>query len=206
MRDTATTTRKTLTDEQVLDTLRKQEEHRKDSVIFTSRFIRVTNERFLNDSTQVFLLDTGLVNFENYSVLYQPRSPKIGTGNLGLAQRDLLFEPGKTIGFDVGQHYLDAYLLHPQDIQYYRARVPLTTLYLVTSFGNLSEQVFRIMHTQNIKPNWNIGVNYNRIGSVGTYGRQHTDHLGASVFTWYESPGKRYNLLGNMFFNTSKIT
>jgi hypothetical protein len=204
MRDTGTTVRKALTDDQVLDTMRKQEEHRRDSVVFTSKFIRVTNERFLNDSTQVFPLDTGLTNFENYSALYQPRSPKISIGNLGLAERDLLFDPGKAIGFDVGQHYLDAYLLHPQDIQYYRARVPLTTLYLVTSFGNLSEQVFRIMHTQNIRPNWNFGVNYNRIGSLGTYARQHADHLGAAIFSWYESPNKRYNILGNLFFNNLK--
>jgi hypothetical protein len=205
MRDTGSVTpRKTLSDDQLLDTMRKQEEHRRDSVIFSAKFIRVTNERFLNDSTQVFPIDTGIVNFENYSPLYQPRSPKIGIGNLGLAQRDLLFEPSKTIGFDVGQHYLDAYLLHPQDIQYYRARVPVTTLYLVTSFGNLSEQVFRIMHTQNIRPNWNVGVNYNRIGSLGTYARQHADHLGAAIFSWYESPNKRYNLLGNLFFNNLK--
>jgi hypothetical protein len=204
MRDTGTVTRKTLTDDQMLDTLRKQEEHRKDSVIFTSRFIKVTNERLLNDSTQIFPIDTSLTNFENYSVLYQPRSPKIGIGNLGLAERNLLFEPSRTIGFDVGQHYLDAYVLHPQDIQYYRARVPLTTLYLVTSFGNLSEQVFKITHTQNITPNWNFGANFNRIGSVGTYARQHADHLGAAIFSWYESPSKRYNLLANLFFNTLK--
>jgi hypothetical protein len=205
MRDTATSRRSpTLTDDQMLDTLRKQEEHRRDSVIFTAKFIRITNERLLNDSTQVFPLDTGLTNFENYSPLYQIRSPKISIGNLGLAQRDLLFEPSKTIGFDVGQHYLDAYLLRPQDIQYYRARVPFTSLYLVTSFGNLSEQVFRIVHTQNISPNWNFGVNFNRIGSVGTYARQHADHLGAAIFSWYESPNKRYNLLGNLFFNNLK--
>ncbi|WP_295653593.1 putative porin [uncultured Mucilaginibacter sp.] len=205
MRDTSTgTTRKVLSDDDLLDTLRKQEEHRRDSVIFSSRFIRVTNERLLNDSTQIFPLDTGLTNFENYSPLYQIRSPKISIGGLGLAERNLLFEPDKTIGFDVGLHYLDAYLLLPPDIQYYRARVPITSLYLVTSIGNLSEQVFKIMHTQNIKPNWNIGLNFNRIGSNGVYARQHADHLGAAFFTWYESPSKRYNLLANLFFNNLK--
>ncbi|MBW4888851.1 putative porin [Mucilaginibacter sp. HMF5004] len=204
MRDTATATRKVLTDDQQLDSLRKYEEHKRDSVIFTAKFIKVTNERLLNDSTQVFPLDTGLTNFENYSQLYQPRSPKISIGNLGLAQRDLLFEPSRRIGFDIGQHTLDAYLLHPQDIQYYRARVPVTSLYFISSFGSLAEQVFRITHTQNIKPNWNIGANFNRIGSVGTYARQHADHLGAAIFSWYESPSKRYNLLANMFFNNLK--
>lgn len=193
---------KALTDDQLLDTLRKRDEHKGDSVIFTSKFIRVTNEKLLNDSTQVLPLDTTLTNFENYSIFYQPRSPKIGLGNLGLAYRNLLFEPTKAIGFDVGLHFLDAYLLKPEDITYYRARTPFTNLYYVN--GALKEQIFRVTHTQNIKPNWNAGFNFNRIGSVGFYPRQKSDHLSASVFTWYESPNKRYNLLGNLTFNNLK--
>lgn len=193
---------KPLTDDQLLDSLRKKEEKKRDTVIFTSKFIKVTNERLLDDSTQVFARDTGLTNFENYSPLYQPHSPKIGLGNLGLAERDLLFEPSKTIGFDVGQHYLDAYLLHPEDIQYYRARVPVTSLYLVS--GGQIEQMFKLMHTQNITPNWNVGLNYNKIGSDGLYARQKPDHLNAAFFSWYESPNKRYNVLGTLFFNNLK--
>ncbi|MBS1525769.1 MAG: hypothetical protein JST19_08985, partial [Bacteroidetes bacterium] len=115
-RDTASANsqNKTLSGDQEIDQIRQQQEKKRDSVIFTSKFIRVTNERLLNDSTQVFPLDTGLANFENYSPLYQPRDPKIGLGNLGLAERSLLFEPLKTIGFDAGEHSLDAYLLLPQ--------------------------------------------------------------------------------------------
>lgn len=195
-------TAKPLTDDQLLDSTRKREEHKGDSVIFTSKFIRVTNERLLNDSTQVVPLDTTLNNFENYSALYQPRHPTIGLGNLGLAYRSLLYEPQKSIGFDVGLHYLDAYLLKPEDITYYRARTPFTNLYYVN--GALKEQVFRVTHTQNIKPNWNAGFNFNRIGSVGFYPRQKSDDLEASIFTWYESKSKRYNLLGNLTFNNLK--
>jgi hypothetical protein len=201
MRDT-TPAVKPLTDDQLMDTLRKREDKKRDTVIFTSKFIKVTNERLLNDSTQVFPLDTGLNNFENYSVLYQPRSPKIGLGNLGLAARSLLFEPSKIIGFDVGQHTLDPYLLHPEDIEYYRARTPYTSLYLVA--GGLIEQVFKVVHTQNITPNLNVGLNFNRIGSTGLYGRQKSDHLGAAFFAWYESKSKRYNLLTNLIFNNLK--
>jgi len=159
MRDTVPTA-VPLTDDQLLDTIRKKEEKKADTIIFTSKYIRVTNERLLNDSTQVFPLDTSLTNFENYSPLYQPHSPKIGLGNLGLAERDLLFEPSKTIGFDVGLHSFDAYLMLPQDILYYRARTPFTSLYLVS--GGQTEQIFKLVHTQNIKPNWNIGLNYNK--------------------------------------------
>src|SRR4051812_35916432 len=49
---------KTLTGDQEIDAERQKEEKKRDSVIFTSKFIRVTNERLLSDSTQVFPLDT----------------------------------------------------------------------------------------------------------------------------------------------------
>ena len=193
---------KTLTGDQEIDAERQKEEKKRDSVIFTSKFIRVTNERLLSDSTQVFPLDTGLVNFENYSPLYQPRSPKIGLGNLGLAERSLLFEPSKTIGFDVGQHFLDAYLFTPQDIQYYKARVPYTNLSLFAS--GVKEQYFKVLHTQNINPQLNVGFNLNFIGSRGFYPEQGASDLTGALFSWYESKSKRYNLLASYTFNNLK--
>jgi Putative porin len=202
-RDTSTNKAgKTLSDDQEIDAERKKEEKRRDSVIFTSKFIRVTNERLLRDSTQVLPLDTGLTNFENYSPLNQPRDPKISLGNTGLPERDLLFEPDKTIGFDVGQHFLDAYLFLPQDIQYYKARVPYTNLTLFSS--GPKEQVFRALHTQNINPQLNVGFNLNFIGSQGFYPRQDVGDFSGAVFSWYESKNKRYNLLANYTWNNLK--
>lgn len=202
MRDTARTPAKKLTDDQMMDTLRKREEHKRDTVVFTSKFIKVTNEALLRDSTQVFALDTGLNNFENYSPLYQPRSPRINLGSTGLPQRPLLFEPSKTIGFDVGQHTLDPYLIKPEDIQYYRARVAYTNLSLIS--GGKAEQIFKAIHTQNINPRLNVGANFNVIGSQGFYKRQNVSDIGVGLFSWYESKSKRYNLLGNLTFNTLK--
>lgn len=193
---------KKLTDDQMIDSTRKRLENKKDSVIYTSKFIKVTNEHLLNDSTQVFPLDTGLTNFENYSPLYQPRHPYIGLGNLGLAARPLLFEPQKSIGFDVGEHFLDLYMLNPQDITYYRARVAYTNLYYVA--GGLTEQIFKGTHTQNVKSNLNIGADFNTIGSKGFYNRQNVSDINAALFGWYESKNKRYNLLANITFNNMK--
>lgn len=201
-RDTATSQGKNLTGDQAIDEERKKEEKRHDSVNFTSKFIRVTNEKLLKDSTQVFPLDTGLNNFENYSPLYQPRDPKIGLGSLGLPERDLLFEPNKTIGFDVGQHFLDAYIMTPQDIQYYKARVGYTNLSLFNS--GVKEQLFKAIHTQNINPQLNVGINLNFIGSQGFYARQNVGDMNLALFSWYESKNKRYNLLANIIYNTIK--
>ncbi|WP_233268706.1 putative porin [Mucilaginibacter lacusdianchii] len=205
--DTASRRGRQLSGDELLDTLRKREENRGDSVVYTSKFVKVTNERLLNDSTQVFPLDTGIVGFENYSPLLQPRSPRIYLGSLGLPQRPLLFEPAKSIGFDVGIHSLDAYMLTPQDINYYRSRVAYTNLTYIGGIVNnpTAEQVFRLVHTQNLKPNWNVGANFNTIGSRGFHRRQNVGDMNAAVFTWYESRSKRYNLLANAFFNNLKV-
>jgi len=207
LRDTGTT-QKTLTSDQQLDSLRKKQGRKKDSVVFNAKFIRVTSERFLKDSTVLFPLDTGLYNYENYSPLLQPRTPKISLGNTGLAARPLLFEPARTIGFEPGLHELDPYMLRPENINYYRARVAMTNLYLV-GYTGVKEQLFKITHTQNVNPRLNVGFNLNFIGSRGYYGyssgiAQNVSDVNAAAFAWYESKSKRYNLLTNLIYNNLK--
>jgi len=205
LRDTGRTAPR-MTSEQEMDSLRRRQDKRHDTVVFNSKFIRVTNERFMKDSTQLFPLDTGIYSFENYSPLNQPRNPRIHLGNLGLAERSLLYEPSRTIGFDAGLHALDAYLLNPQDINYYRARVPYTQLSLFA--GGVKEQYFKILHTQNINPRLNIGFNLNFTGSRGFYATnslgQNVSDVNAAAFSWYESKNKRYNLLANVIYNNLK--
>ncbi|MET3978908.1 hypothetical protein ABIB62_001477 [Mucilaginibacter sp. UYP25] len=208
-RDTIKNGRTNGGDSKNLDSIRKREENRKDSVVFTSKFIKVTSERLLMDSIQLFPLDTGLVNFENYSPLNQPRNPKISLGYPGVAQRDLLFNPRKTIGFDEGLHSLDAYMVNPQDINYFNARAPYTLLSLFSSLGGSKEQLFKVVHTQNVKPNWNVGLIMNFNGSKGYYSTngilaQNVSDFNFGLFTWYHSVNKRYNLLANVLFNNLK--
>ncbi|RYE37078.1 MAG: hypothetical protein EOP48_29110 [Sphingobacteriales bacterium] len=111
-------------------------------------------------------------------------------------------EPIKNIGFDPGFHSLDIYQLRHEDIIFYRARTPFVSLYYVNA--GEPEQLFKITISQNIKKNWNAGFNYNRIGANGFYNRQRGDDLGASIFSWYQSPNNRYNLFASAVFNTLK--
>ncbi len=209
MRDTSTRKpQQELTGDALMDTLRKREDERNDSVVYDASYIKVSSERFMTDSTQIFALDTGLVNFENYGPLQQPRSPRISLGGYtGITQRPLLFEPAKTIGFDVGMHALDPYLLRPEDINYYKARVQYTNLFYV-GWGN-KEQLVRITHTQNVNSRFNVGFNLNFNGSKGFYSTssvlyQNVSDVNVAFFTWYESKSKRYNLLTNVIYNNLK--
>ncbi|MFM6975587.1 MAG: putative porin [Sphingobacteriaceae bacterium] len=185
-----------------LDSLRKREESRIDSVVPTAKYIRYTTLAMLKDSTHTLQIDTTLINFQHYNPLNRPENPSINLGATGLAYRDLLFQPARSIGFNVGFHVLDRYLLRTDSVKYYTARSPYTELYYVS--GKTQEQTFRVIHTQNIKPNWNVGVNYNRIGGDGFYINQNVDHLNAALFTWYQGPKKRYQLMAHALFNNIK--
>lgn len=195
-----------------LDSLRKNLDAKKDSVVYNATYIKFTKEEFLRDSTRLFPLDTTTNGFHRYRVLDQPENPSINLGLNGLAYRDMLFNPEKTIGFDAGYHYYDRYLIKPEDVKYYRARTQYTNLFYMTpAFGRLTEQMFLAEHSQNIKPNWNIGASYATKGSRAFYGApgQQADvlvasHLNAAIWTWFESKNKRYNLLANGTFNTLK--
>lgn len=195
--------------EENIDSLRAKLDAKSDSIIYTSKYIKYTKEKFLRDSTRLFPLDTTTKDFQRYKVIDEPEHPTMNLGLNGLAYRDLLFEPAKTIGFDVGYHYYDRYLLRPEDITYYLARSPFSELYYETpAFGRLAEQQFHAIHSQNIKPNWNIGASYKKMGSRSFYGaperladRLVVNHLNASLWTWHTSKNKRYTLLANATFN-----
>lgn len=173
-----------------------------DSITYTAKYIRYTTFKLLKEGTQTRPIDTTVYNFQTYSPLYQPKHPTIGLGSAGIAYRELLFNPSKTVGFDAGFHSLDAYRLIQDSLRFYRARTPYTELYYVN--GRMQEQVFKVTHSQNIKPNLNIGAHYNRLSADGFYVNQKADHLSAALFAWYESPKKRYNVIGDVIFNTLK--
>jgi hypothetical protein len=185
-----------------LDSLRKKEEGARDSVVFTAKYIRYTTRKLTRDSIQTLPIDTNLANIQHFSPIAQPRNPMLSTGQVGLAAISLLFDPTKAIGLDVGFRSLDRYKLMHDDVKFYRARSPFTSLSYISAGENV--QLLKMIHSQNIKPNWNFGSNFNRIGANGFYTNQRGDHLNAALFTWYQTPNKRYNVWIDAVFNTLK--
>lgn len=185
-----------------LDSLRKKEQNSRDSVVFNAKYIRYTTRKLTKDSIQTIPLDTTLTGIQQFSPIAQPRRPTVGTGLVGLAATSLLFEPVKTIGFETGFHSLDYYKFTHDDVKFYRARTPFTSLSYISAGDNV--QLLKIIHSQNIKPNWNFGANFNRIGANGFYQHQRGDDLNGALFTWYHTKNKRYNVWVDAVFNTLK--
>ncbi|SEM74700.1 Putative porin [bacterium A37T11] len=184
-----------------LDSMRKAEDNKEDSIIFTAKFIRYTTLDRMKEGTYTVGIDTSLRNFQYFNPQNDPWNPSINLGNYGLATRDLLFNPSKKIGFDPGFHSLDRYLLNPDSTKYYRARARFSELYYVTA-----PSIFRAALAQNIHERLSIGAEFNASVANGSYQNQRYNDYRAAINSWYESANHRYNLLTNVVFNSLVAT
>lgn len=182
-----------------LSAAREKEDSKPDTVIYSSRYVRYTTLAMMRQGTFTYQIDTLHKNFQYYNPQNQPHNPSIHLGSYGLATRDMLFNPNKTIGFQSGFHALERYLYQPEDVKYYRARAPYSELYNIGFFWD--DQVIRAKVSQNVTPQWNVGGEFHAAGADGYYVNQRYNDLKWVLFSWYESKDHRYNLLTSGVFN-----
>lgn len=169
------------------------------SSVVTGISVKNFNERDLRWGNASFAsLDTSFLGFHTYSLLYK-NGYHIGVGNLGLAAQPLFPIFDTNLGFRNGQNLLDKYETTNRDINYYQTKSPYTELNLVTAAQK--EQVFSFIHSQNITPRLNAGIEYKRIGSEGYFPRQKANHLTFLGFVGYQSKNERYQIISNAIFN-----
>src|SRR6187455_3444925 len=93
-------------------------------------------------------------------------------GNVGTATHSILFNPNMRSGWDHGMH------------------------------AGRAEQIAEITHTQNVKPNLNILLQYRLINAPGFFKNQKTNDNNYLVTSWYQSINKRYNNYFVLLANT----
>ncbi len=141
------------------------------------------------DSARFSALDSSINDF--YKRI--PLKPEhIYLGNIGNASRPIMFSPNMKAGWDPGFHAFDPFALTIADTRFMNTTKPYTELnYLI---GSQLEQQVGILHTQNIKPNWNFVLQYRLINAPGAYNSQNTNHTNFRINTQYTSTDQRYNL------------
>lgn len=123
-------------------------------------------------------------------------------GNFGTATRSLLFSPQERVGPTLGYHAMDVYRMMPDSLPYYNTTQPFSDFSY--NLGSKTEQRLKILHTQNIKPNWNFAAAYNRIGSEGFFLMQRTAHDVGYFTTNYQSVNRRYKLNAGIIYNKTQ--
>lgn len=147
-------------------------------------------------TARVFVPDTGIHTLHRRSFA-QPWNRDMG--NFGSPSLSMLFNPESRVGPSLGYHVFDIYRFNPDSVKFYNTHRP----YSVFSYmlGSKLEQYAGIMHTQNIKPNWNFAFEYRKINSPGFYKLQRNNHDNASITTNYKSYNKHYELYAALVYN-----
>jgi len=121
-------------------------------------------------------------------------------GNLGTATHSILFNPDMHSGWDHGMHAFDAYHWNLETIRFFNTTKPYTELAYM--LGGRAEQIAEITHTQNVKPNLNILLQYRLINAPGFFKNQKTNDNNYLITSWYQSINKRYNNYFALLANT----
>ena len=165
-------------------------EHRndlKDSISISYKYLDSTNRR---------TMDSSVNDFDKYFPV--PSSYQY-LGNNGAAAFPLIFQPFVKPGWDAGFHAYDIYRFTLEDSKFYKTTKPFSMLGYQLASGK--EQMIKVMHTQNPKPNLNVGFDYRLITAPGRFINQNTNHNNFRLFGNYQGKRKRYNsylvLVGN---------
>ena len=156
-------------------------EHRddaKDSINISYRFL---------DSTSRGRLDSSINDFDKY---YSVPSTYQYLGNNGAAATSLIFQPYAKAGWDAGFHAFDIYRFTLENTKLYKTTRPFSMLSYQLAGGK--EQMIKAMHTQNPRPNINVGFDYRLITAPGLFVTQNTSHNNFRLFSTYQGKRKRY--------------
>jgi Putative porin len=144
--------------------------------------------RFL-DTARFRAFDNSISDYFN-KVALDPDD--IHLGNNGTAARSLFFTPNMNPGWDPGFHGFDVYSFSINDTRFMTTTKPFTQLtYLL---GSKAEQNIGVVHSQNIKPDWNFVFEYRLLNAPGFFNSQNTNHKNFRFNTNYISKDRRYNI------------
>ncbi len=95
------------------------------------------------------------------------------------------------------------YIHLPQNQTYFNTRRPFTDLNYTTGTGKQkNEQTLRLLHTQNVNEDFNVGIDFDLISSEGRYSNQKTGLKSLSLFSSYIR--EKYNIHAS--FNRNVIS
>ncbi|MBK9732296.1 MAG: hypothetical protein IPO83_13620 [Chitinophagaceae bacterium] len=161
-----------------------------------------TNYFLVQEPTIAQTLDTTITHFNRFN----PVEEEFGflhTGHLGAAAAPMFFVPPKDAAFDIGFHQFDLFWRESNAVKFYDSKHPYTKVGYQQ--GSKSEVLASFIHTQNILPQWSVGVTLNRFRTDGFYQRQVTKITNFDAFTRYASQNGFYHLNVAYTLNSLKV-
>ncbi len=159
----------------------------KDSISISYKYLDSTTKRYIDSSVN------------DYDKYFPVPSSYLYLGNNGAAALPLIFQPNMKPGWDAGFHAYDTYRFTLEESKIYKTTKPFSMIGYQLASGK--EQILKAMHTQNPRPNLNVGFDYRLISAPGFFINQNTNHSNFRIYGNYQGKRKRYNsflvMLGN---------
>jgi len=148
--------------------------------------------------------DTLLEGFQRYNPLLENTITTTYLGNLGTpAESNIYYDRVKyKTGFVFSGPYA-IYFHEPKDQLYFNTKKRFTLLnYSNAGPKEESEQLLGVLHTQNITPDFNVGIDYDMISSNGRYQEQQVRQNIIKLFSSFHAD--RYRAHMNFYLNRNK--
>lgn len=157
-----------------------------------------TGEQEIGGELRFFRLDSGLDDLEVFNPAIKNFHHDLG--NIGSASEPQLISSSPELLSRFGNNSFGLYQWNPSKIKFYKSNKRFTNLDYHLSGGK--EQQITITLSQNILPNWNAGIDFNRQGSLGFLNNGKTFITNFNFFTWYHLPNNRYHALASATWNS----
>ena len=165
---------------------------RKDSIAITYKYL---------DSIRSIPFDSTIDDFDKY---FSVPSSYIYLGNNGAAAYPIIYTPNTKPGWDAGFHAYDVYRYTLEQSKFYKTNKPFSQLSYQLASGK--EQMIKIFHTQNPRPNLGFGFDYRLVSAPGFFINQNTNHKSYRLFSNYQGKRKRYAAFFIVLGNTIKAS
>ena len=149
-------------------------------------------------------IDTTLNRFNINNPVFRNYHAGAFLGNTGLSYYPIGFEARKRPSdFPFLDHVSD-YLHDPEEVTYYQTQTPYTLInYSSAGPKAQNESIFKLVHTQNVNKNLNVGMHYDIYSSAGQYNNQNASNNGFTLFSAYR--GSQYSMYTNFNWNNVRM-
>jgi hypothetical protein len=146
-------------------------------------------------------IDTFLHGFQIYNPIYNQDYSHAFLGNTGQAYQNTYYLNRKQHPFLFFTPYYD-YLFLPENTRFYNTKQQYTDFKYVTNLSKKNNlQNVDLLHTQNVNPYLNVGLQYRLLSALGEYDLQKTKNHFFRVFSSYE----REDYKAYIVYNYNKI-
>ncbi len=158
---------------------------------------------YIEGSSKKYYFDTLTFGFQDYNPIFTNTAFFASSGNVGLPYKNLMFSLKENSGFNLGFNSVNAYLFKNENIKYYDVVIPFSEVFYVQGANN--EQLFSVIHSQNIRERLNLGLKYSLVNSPGSYVNQKSDNSNVYLNSYYISKNSKYGFVANFIYNRVKV-